>query len=94
MRKLVLVSILFSSVVSAQSDYLDNESDDSAADNYGGSSRYESSTGNKYEYDLSRPGDQIRYDVDVRAQLRDEISVNPTREIDRDLGQHGGGIYD
>ena len=30
----------------------------------------------------------------IIERLKDEISVKPTREIDRDLGQHGGGIYD
>ena len=27
-------------------------------------------------------------------QFGDEIGVKPTHEIDRDLRQHGGGIYD
>ena len=50
---------------------------------------YESSTGTRYKYDLSKPGDQIRYEVDPGAQIRD--SVNPMVEIDRGLGQYGGG---
>ena len=52
--------------------------------------RYRSSSGARYQYDLSNPGDQIRYEVDVGAQLRD--SVSPRRELDVGLGQHGGGI--
>jgi hypothetical protein len=30
--------------------------------------------------------------VDVDAQMRDRLSVDPAREIDRGLGQYGGGI--
>jgi len=52
---------------------------------------YESSTGTRYKYDLSKPSDQIRYEVDPRAQIRDSINVNPRIEIDRNLGQYGGG---
>ena len=50
---------------------------------------YQSSTGTRYKYDLSKPSDKIRYEVDPGAQLRD--SINPKVKIDRDLGQHGGG---
>jgi hypothetical protein len=50
---------------------------------------YQSSTGTRYKYDLSNPSDQIRYEVDPGAQLRD--SINPKVQIDRGLGQHGGG---
>jgi hypothetical protein len=52
---------------------------------------YKSRYGNEYEYDLSRPSDQIRYETDVRAQMRDELDIDPRREIERDLGQFGGG---
>lgn len=54
---------------------------------------YESSTGNQYKYDLSKPSDQIRYSVDPSAQLHDSINmpVHPSTDIDRSLGQHGGG---
>jgi len=51
---------------------------------------YESSSGNKYQYDLSDQGDRLKYSVDVGAQLRD--SVNPSVDLDRGLGQYGGGI--
>ena len=50
---------------------------------------YKSTSGTRYKYDLSKPGDRIKYEVDPGAQIRD--SVNPRIEIDRDLGQHGGG---
>jgi len=59
----------------------------------GGESRYpyQSSTGMQYQYDLSRPPDQIRYGIDPRAQIRDSISVDPRRDLDRSMGQVGGG---
>jgi hypothetical protein len=53
---------------------------------------YESYSGRRYKYDLSNPLDQIKYETDIGAQLRDE--VNPMVEIDRSMGQYGGGILD
>jgi len=53
---------------------------------------YESSFGNRYEYDLSKPGDRIRYEVDPAAQIRDSVDVNPVREVEQSIGQHGGGV--
>lgn len=50
---------------------------------------YESMTGTRYKYDLSNPSDRIRYEVDPVAQVRD--SVNPRIDIDKGLGQYGGG---
>jgi hypothetical protein len=52
---------------------------------------YKSRFGNEYQYDLSRPADQIRYETDVRAQMRDELDVDPRRDLERDIGQYGGG---
>ena len=52
--------------------------------------KYQSLTGNKYKYDLSDPADRIEYSVDPESQLYDR--VNPIIEIDRNLGQYGGGI--
>jgi hypothetical protein len=51
---------------------------------------YQGSSGALYRYDLSNPGDQLRYSVDPGAQLRD--SVDPRVGIDRSLGQYGGGV--
>ena len=50
---------------------------------------YESSTGQRYEYDLSNPADRARYRVDPAAQARDR--VNPRIQLDRNIGQYGGG---
>lgn len=55
---------------------------------------YESSFGNRYEYDLSRPSDRVRYEVDPSAQLRDSIDVNPMRDVERSIGEYGGGVLD
>ena len=54
--------------------------------------QYRSNSGVQYQYDLSNPGDQIRYSVDPAAQMRDQISVDPRRSLDEGLGQFGGGI--
>ena len=54
-------------------------------------SGYKSRFGNKYEYDLSKPSDQIRYEVDPDAQRRDSMDIDPMRSIERDLGEFGGG---
>lgn len=57
-------------------------------------SGYQGSSGNKYQYDLSKPMDRIGYDTDPSAQIRDKLNVNPTRSLDFNMGQNGGGIYD
>ncbi|MBA5249610.1 MAG: hypothetical protein FE834_08825 [Gammaproteobacteria bacterium] len=57
-------------------------------------SSYESSFGNKYQYDMSDPSDRIDYSFDFDAQMRDRLSVEPTRNLDRGLGEYGRGIYD
>ena len=56
--------------------------------------KYRGSSGERYQYDLSQPGDRIRYQVDPGAQLRDQINmpIKPGVEIDRNLFQFGGGV--
>jgi hypothetical protein len=54
------------------------------------SNLYRGSSGALYQYDLSKPTDQLRYGVDPGAQLRDEI--DPRVQLDRSLGQYGGGV--
>ena len=46
-------------------------------------------TGTRYKYDLSKPNDRLRYEVDTSTQI--QYSINPRVGIDRDLGQFGGG---
>lgn len=84
-----LTALLFVSGAAIAGDYYD----DAPYDRYGRpQARYESSTGTKYQYDLNRPSDQNRYEVDTGAQMRDQINVNPMRDLDRSMGQNGGGI--
>jgi hypothetical protein len=47
----------------------------------------------KYQYDMSYPIDRVDYSVDVDAQMRDQLSVDPSRSLDQSLGEYGGGIY-
>ncbi|MDD2740652.1 MAG: hypothetical protein PHV02_00125 [Rhodocyclaceae bacterium] len=54
---------------------------------------HQGASGAKYQYDLNNPGDRIRYEVDPAAQLRDQIAVDPRRDIDKSIGQQGGGYY-
>lgn len=53
---------------------------------------YRGLSGTSYRYDLSDPGQQMRYEMDPMAQMRDSISIDPRRDIDRSIGQFGGGI--
>jgi len=46
--------------------------------------------GNKYQYDLSNPLDQMLYQADPLAQFRD--LNNSQREMDSNFGQFGGGF--
>ena len=56
--------------------------------------KYKGSMGNRYKYDLSQPGDQLKYELDVGAQLKDSIKIpiRPSVDLERSLGQYGGGI--
>jgi len=68
--------------------YVDNPRIGSSSDSGG----YKGSSGTKYDYDLSRPSDRNRYNLDLDAQRRDSLSLSPGRSLDRGLGQFGGGI--
>ena len=69
---------------SYSNDYGNNENESNDSEY-----KYESHTGTKYEYDLSDPSDSVKYDVDPAAQVMDDI--NPMVDIDRGMGQYGGG---
>lgn len=58
------------------------------------STDYQGSSGARYQYDMSDPSDRTEYSVDLDAQRRDQMSVDPGRSIDRGIGQYGGGVYD
>lgn len=50
---------------------------------------YQSVSGTKYQYDLSNPIDQQNYQLDLDAQMRDQMSLNIYKHQ-----ENGGGIYD
>lgn len=99
---LVAGAFLLTLPIAAFSQYDGYDNNEEGEDGYGYGSTsdrdqdrgYESSLGNRYEYDLSDPGDRIMYDVDPGAQLRDSIDVNPERELERGIGEYGGGVID
>lgn len=72
-----------------------NRNDDRAfkrLDIDGDKANYQGSSGAKYQYDLSKQSDQLRYDVDPSAQLRDEMNdYRNDISMDRLKGEHGGG---
>jgi len=80
-----MLFVSFSSVSNAANLYGNNGYGNNTTNDY----KYESNTGTKYKYDLSKPSDRLRYEVDPSAQLRD--SINPRVDLDRDMGQYGGG---
>ncbi len=61
---------------------------------FNNNSGYESNSGIKYQYDLNDPIDRNNYSIDLDAQRRDQMNTNPRRDLDRQTGQYGGGIYD
>lgn len=91
MRSMICVAVL-SSCMAMPSFAWDNPynnygygNSDSSDSEYG----YESNAGTRYKYDLSNHGDRVMYDTDPAAQIMDE--VNPMVDIDRGMGQYGGG---
>jgi hypothetical protein len=54
-------------------------------------SGYQGSSGARYQYDMGNAADRVRYGADPVAQLRDQIAVDPGRNVDRSTGQYGGG---
>jgi hypothetical protein len=77
----------------AEANKLRAEADSrAAAERAARDARYQGSFGTRYKYDLSRPSDQFRYQMDPGAQLRDQIQIDPRVDLDRSLGQYGGGV--
>lgn len=50
---------------------------------------YKSFSGTSYKYDLTKPIDRIKYEIDPASQVHD--SINPWIDIDKGFGQYGGG---
>jgi hypothetical protein len=91
MRHLMMLLLVFgfSTVLYSDDDdfYSDQPYDSSGQPNY----RYKGLSGKRYQYDLNNPADQIRYEVDPAAQLRDSINVDPRIELDQGMDVWGGG---
>lgn len=61
------------------------------SDSGSSNSGYQGTSGARYQYNLNNAVDRVRYGADPAVQLRDRISVDPGRNVDRSTGQHGGG---
>ncbi|WP_386688599.1 hypothetical protein [Lonepinella sp. MS14437] len=55
---------------------------------------YQAANGAKYQYDLSNPAERKQYEIDILAQTRDKLSVNPLHFLNQQTGMAGGGILD
>ena len=53
--------------------------------------KHEGISGQKYKYNLRDPSDEINYSIDLDAQMMDKINPNPLINLDRGLGDYGGG---
>jgi len=102
MKKMIATATLSVLLSSAYADdynygYESSQNDSGYGSNSSQSSSnsgYKSTTGTRYQYDMSDPSDRVDYSVDVDAQMRDRLNVDPSRSLDQGLGEHGGGIYD
>lgn len=94
MKKIVLGTFFIGCSVMAYDYGYKNPYSNNNYNNNNSEYKYQGSSGTKYKYDLSNPADKIKYSVDVGAQLKDSINVNPRVGIDRGMGQYGGGIQD
>jgi hypothetical protein len=55
------------------------------------SSGYVGYSGQKYKYDRSKLLDRHNYSTDLAAQHNDSTNLN--MQMDRGMGQYGGGTY-
>lgn len=53
--------------------------------------KYQGSSGAKYKYDLSKPMDKLNYETDSMQQMKDSYNPDARIQMDRDMGQYGGG---
>jgi len=55
--------------------------------------KYKGISGQQYKYDLSNPMDAMKYEMDIMAQLHDDLKASKMKvQSDRDFGQYGAGI--
>ncbi|WP_333664752.1 hypothetical protein [Desulfobacter postgatei] len=88
----MIIAVLFLMTGSAWAKTKQNQ----GKDMFGNKPAFQTNTGARYEYNLSDPGDKIKYDTDPAAQIRDKVRMptDPRVNIDRGSGQYGGGILD
>ena len=55
----------------------------------GATALFRAPSGTLYKYNLNDPSDQLKYQMDLEAQLQD--SINPQVSLDRSMGVNGGG---
>jgi len=89
MKKMITIAALSVILSPVYADDYGHENNQNGSNN-----NYESTTGTRYQYDMSDPSDRVDYGVDIDAQMRDQLSVDPSRNLDQGLGEYGGGIYD
>ena len=78
---------------SCMGTYVENPHVGSNSNNNKSNTGYQSSSGARYQYDNSNPSDRLRYSTDLDAQRRDQMNIDPRKNLDRGVGQYGGGIY-
>lgn len=54
--------------------------------------KYKGNSGVCYKYDLSKALDRQSYEMDLSAHLNDSIKIELGIDMDRRIGQYGGGI--
>lgn len=54
--------------------------------------RYRGLSGATYKYDLGNTYSRMQYAMDPMAQLQDSITIDPRADMDRSIGQNGGGV--
>jgi len=89
MKNLAVIVLLSLASVSAFSGEYNNKQQNNSNNQRDNS--YQGYSGQKYQYDLNNQADNLRYQLDPNAQIRDELNANPKADIDRSLGQRGGG---
>ena len=65
---------------------------ESSMPSYGANRGHQGSSGARYQYDLNNPVERNRYSIDLDAQRRDTMKINPG-SLDELKGQQGGGYY-
>lgn len=86
-RFALAIGLCFASGATIAADWNPGPYDAQGNPNY----RYRGQSGQTYQYDLNRPQDRTRYELDPGAQIKDSVTVNPKIDFDNAAGQRGGG---